>query len=78
VIDCGIVNKEEWERVEEFRIGERVELDYLPLEISIEGTNHQERGKGRAKKKQRVKRAKGTNKTKTKDNSVLNKNDNIA
>jgi hypothetical protein len=46
VIDCGIVNKEEWERVEEFRIGERVELDYLPLEISIEGTNHQERGKG--------------------------------
>jgi hypothetical protein len=70
VIDCGIVNKEEWERVEEFRIGERVELDYLPLEISIEGTNHQERGKGRTKKQQRVKRAKGTNETKIKDNCI--------
>jgi hypothetical protein len=53
VIDYGIVNEEAWERVEEFRIGERVESDHLPLEISIEGTNHEERGKGRAKEKQR-------------------------
>jgi hypothetical protein len=53
VIDYGIVNEEAWESVEEFRIGERVESDHLPLEISIEGTNHKERGKGRAKKKER-------------------------
>jgi hypothetical protein len=33
-------------RIEEFRI---VESDHLPLEISIEKTNHEEMGKGRAK-----------------------------
>jgi hypothetical protein len=49
VIDYGIVNEEEWERVEEFRIGKRVESDHLPLEISIEENNHEQRGKGRAK-----------------------------
>jgi hypothetical protein len=53
VIDYGIVNEETWERVQEFRIGERVKSDYLPLEISTEGTNHDERGKGRTKEKQR-------------------------
>jgi hypothetical protein len=53
VIDYGIVDEEAWERVEEFRIGERVGSDHLPLEISIEGTNQEERGKGRAKEKQR-------------------------
>jgi hypothetical protein len=46
VIDYGIVNQEAWERVEEFRIGGRVESDHLPLEISIEA-NNEERGKGR-------------------------------
>jgi hypothetical protein len=35
VIDYGIVSEEAWERVEEFRIGERVESGLLPLEISI-------------------------------------------
>jgi hypothetical protein len=35
VIDYGIVNEEAWERVEESRIGERVESGLLPLEISI-------------------------------------------
>jgi hypothetical protein len=53
VIDYGIVNEEAWERVEEFRIGKRVESDDLPLEISIEETNHEERGKGRAKEEQK-------------------------
>jgi hypothetical protein len=54
VIDYGIVNEEAWERVEEFRIGKRVEsADDLPLEISIEETNHEERGKGRAKEEQK-------------------------
>jgi hypothetical protein len=33
LIDYGIVNEEAWERVEEFRIGERVESD--PLEITL-------------------------------------------
>jgi hypothetical protein len=47
------VNEEAWERIEEFRIKERVESDHLPLEISIEGTNHEEKGKGIAKEKQR-------------------------
>jgi hypothetical protein len=34
VIDYGTVNEEAWERVEEFRIGKRVESDHFPLEIS--------------------------------------------
>jgi hypothetical protein len=54
VIDYGIVNEEALESVEEFRIGERVEPDHLPLEISIEETNHEEMGKGRAKEGQKV------------------------
>jgi hypothetical protein len=50
VIYYGIVNEEAWEKVEEFRIGERVESDHLPLEISIEGTNYEEMGKEKQKK----------------------------
>jgi hypothetical protein len=49
VIDYGIVNKEAWERIEEFRIGERVESNHLPLEISIEETNHEEKEKRKSK-----------------------------
>jgi hypothetical protein len=45
VIDYGIVNEEAWERVEEFRILERVELDHLPLKRSIEEMNYEEREK---------------------------------
>jgi hypothetical protein len=48
VIDYGIVNEEAWERVEELRIGERIES----LEISIEEMNHEEMGNGRAKEEQ--------------------------
>jgi hypothetical protein len=33
VIDYGTVNEEAWERVEEFRIGERVELDHLEIAL---------------------------------------------
>jgi hypothetical protein len=44
VIEYTIVNEEGWERVEKFTIGERVETDHLPLEIIIEGTNHEEMG----------------------------------
>jgi hypothetical protein len=42
VVDYGIVNEEGWERLEEFRIGEIVESDHLPLEISIEEMNQEE------------------------------------
>jgi hypothetical protein len=45
VIDYGIVNEEAYKKVEEFRIGERVESDHLTLQISIEETNHEKRGK---------------------------------
>jgi hypothetical protein len=53
VIDYGIVKKEAWERIEDFRIGERVESNHLPLEISIEETNHEERRKGKAKEEEK-------------------------
>jgi hypothetical protein len=49
MIDYAVVNEEARERVEEFRIGERVDSDCLPLEISIEERNHEERGKGKSK-----------------------------
>jgi hypothetical protein len=48
-----IVNEEAWEGVEEFRIGERADLDHLPLEINIEEPNYEERGKLRAKEEQK-------------------------
>jgi endonuclease/exonuclease/phosphatase family metal-dependent hydrolase len=51
VIDYG--NEEAWKLVEEFRVGERVESDHLPLEISLEETNHEERGNGRVKEEQK-------------------------
>jgi hypothetical protein len=38
------VNEAAWERVEEFKVGERVDADHLPLE----GTTHEEKGKGGA------------------------------
>lgn len=41
-VDYGIVNEETWGKVEEFRRGERVELDHLPLEISTAEMNHEE------------------------------------
>jgi hypothetical protein len=33
VIDYGIINEEAWERVEEFRIEERVESDHLEIAL---------------------------------------------
>jgi hypothetical protein len=33
MVDYGIVNEEAWERVEEFRIGERVESDHLEITL---------------------------------------------
>jgi hypothetical protein len=51
VIYYGTVNEEAWERVEEFRIGK---INHLPIEISIEETNNEERGKRRAKEEQKM------------------------
>jgi hypothetical protein len=34
-------------------MGERVDSDHLPLEISIEGTKHEEKGKGEARYEQK-------------------------
>jgi hypothetical protein len=31
---------------EKFKVGERVDSDHLPLEITIEGTNQEEKEKG--------------------------------
>jgi hypothetical protein len=33
MVDYGIVNEEAWERVEEFRIGVRVESDHLEITL---------------------------------------------
>jgi hypothetical protein len=34
-------------------VGERADSDHLPLEITIEGTNHEEKGKGEAREEQK-------------------------
>jgi hypothetical protein len=46
VIDYGIVNEEAWERVEEFRIGERVESDYLEIALRKRRGGKEQRRKG--------------------------------
>jgi hypothetical protein len=43
VIDYGIVNEEAWERVEEFRIGEKVESDHLEIALKRRGGKEQRR-----------------------------------
>jgi hypothetical protein len=48
-----MVNEEAWKRIEESTIGDRVESEHLPLEISIEETNHEERRKGEAREEQK-------------------------
>jgi hypothetical protein len=52
LIDYAIVNEAAWERVDKFKVGERVDSDHLPLEITIEGTNCEEKRKGGAREKQ--------------------------
>ncbi|KAJ3632437.1 hypothetical protein MTP99_009448 [Tenebrio molitor] len=42
-----------WGRVEGFKVGERADSHHLPLEITIEGTNHEEKGKGEAREEQK-------------------------
>ncbi|KAH0821572.1 hypothetical protein GEV33_001219 [Tenebrio molitor] len=53
VIDYAIVNEAAWERVKEFKVGERVDSDHLPLEITIEGTNQEEKEKGEMREEEK-------------------------
>jgi hypothetical protein len=47
VLDYGIVNEETWERVQEFRIGERSESDHLEIALrKRKGRTEKERGGG--------------------------------
>jgi hypothetical protein len=53
VIDYAIVNEAAWERVKEFKVGERVDSDHLPLEITIEGSNQEEKEKGEMREEEK-------------------------
>jgi hypothetical protein len=46
VIDYEIVNEEAWERVEEFRIGERGESDHLEIALRKRRGGKEQRRKG--------------------------------
>jgi 5-carboxymethyl-2-hydroxymuconate isomerase len=46
VIDYGMVSEEAWERVEEFRIGERAEPDHLEIALRKSKGRKAERRKG--------------------------------
>jgi hypothetical protein len=46
VIDYGIVNEEAWERVEKFRIEERVESDHLEMALWRRRGGKEQRRKG--------------------------------
>jgi hypothetical protein len=39
--------------VKEFKVGERVDSDHLPLESTIEGTNQEEKEKGEMRERRR-------------------------
>jgi hypothetical protein len=46
VIDYGIVKEEAWERVEEFRIGERVKSDHLEIALRRRRGGKKQRRRG--------------------------------
>jgi hypothetical protein len=46
VIDYGIVNEEAWERVEEFKIGDRAESDHLEIALRKRRGGKEQRRKG--------------------------------
>jgi hypothetical protein len=37
VIDYVMVNEEAWDKIKEFKVGERVESDHMPLEVRTKG-----------------------------------------
>lgn len=50
VIDYAICNAETWEEIKSFRIGERIESDYQPLEIELKATTEETRNREEVKK----------------------------
>ncbi|KAH0810075.1 hypothetical protein GEV33_012716 [Tenebrio molitor] len=50
VIDYVMVNEEAWDKIEEFKVGERVESDHMPLEVRTKG-REQERSMKDVKRK---------------------------
>jgi hypothetical protein len=46
VIDYGIVSEEVWEKVDEFRIGERTESDHLEIALRKRRGGKNREGKG--------------------------------
>lgn len=50
VIDYVICNAETWEEIKSFRIGERIESDYQPLEIELKATTEETRNIEEVKK----------------------------
>lgn len=50
VIDYAICNAETWEEIKSFRIGERIESDYQPLEIELKVTTEETRNREEVKK----------------------------
>jgi hypothetical protein len=50
VIDYVMVNEEAWDKIEEFKVGERVESDHMPLEVRTKG-REKERSMKDVKKK---------------------------
>jgi hypothetical protein len=54
VIDYVMVNEEAWDEIEEFKVGERVESDHMPLEVRTKG-REQERGSMKDVKRKIVK-----------------------
>jgi hypothetical protein len=46
VIDYGIVNEEAWERVEEFKVGERAESYHLEIALRKRRGGKEQRRKG--------------------------------
>jgi hypothetical protein len=54
VIDYVMVNEEAWDEIEEFKVGERVESDHMPLEVRTKG-REKERGSMKDVKRKIVK-----------------------
>lgn len=50
VIDYAICNAETWEEIKSFRIRERLESDYQPLEIELKATTEETRNREEVKK----------------------------
>lgn len=55
VIDYALVNEKMYDRLREFRIGERIESDHMPLMVEI-GTDIETEGKGSSQEEEENKK----------------------